>query len=651
MSSKILPIFYRDDISLAYSKFDYLVLGSIFLLGTALRFWGLGNVGLYGDEETMAMPALKILESGLPLLPSGMFYPRAPGQLYLMASSIWIFGSSEWALRFPSAVAGSAGIIAAFFLGKRFLPPRWNILFVLIIALLPSLIATSQTARMYIFLSTFVMLFAVMVFRWEATGSWSTLTGALVVFLIALQFHRLAIFASLLFFFPLLTRPSNKRLKQAILAFVLSGAAFLAFDKWSALKYGKTFTEAIPVIEDKLSPFTIVLADHSWVSGAGLFSALVALFLALYFQQRKSRAFFSAILLFLGAAIAFAFLQYHTGVLLFACGLIFYVYSKGAKVPLLLLITAFGLLLTLQLYFLYQSELFPGRKIIGAVVGTPSIWPYLRFAEYFPAAITLYTILLVYAGTKLVKGFKIPDHYLFFVVSVWVPLLMIGFFKWYIPPRYTIGLVPFFVVACLAALRYLIIDCKPLMSILEAKWSSFLFVPFLIVVFINLPDLRANVNLDYARFPQSSGDRGVDHKGAASFMKTVPLHSGDVVIAEDVLQQTYYLGRVDYWLRSFEDANKGFLREKQGVLYDIYTATPLIGSGEQLSKLLDNDKRGAVYIIGSGETARNRPLFLGNGIFDAIQRYAPRVVYWGRDGQTVIWYFPPARVHTTVTPG
>ena len=79
-----------------YRGSDYLLLVIILSVGTFLRFWGLGNVGLHGDEETMAMPAMSILESGQPLLPSGMFYPRALLNIYLMSGSVWMFGESEW---------------------------------------------------------------------------------------------------------------------------------------------------------------------------------------------------------------------------------------------------------------------------------------------------------------------------------------------------------------------------------------------------------------------------------------------------------------------------------------------------------------------------------------------------------------------------
>jgi len=35
----------------------------------------------HGDEKTMALPVMNLVEHGSPLMPSGMFYPRAVAQL------------------------------------------------------------------------------------------------------------------------------------------------------------------------------------------------------------------------------------------------------------------------------------------------------------------------------------------------------------------------------------------------------------------------------------------------------------------------------------------------------------------------------------------------------------------------------------------
>ena len=96
-----------------YQQRDYIILFGLLAAGAVLRFWGLGNVGLHGDEEKMAMPAMSILTTGEPTLPSGMHYARALLQIYLMSGSVWLFGESEWAFRLPSAVVGSVTGLAA----------------------------------------------------------------------------------------------------------------------------------------------------------------------------------------------------------------------------------------------------------------------------------------------------------------------------------------------------------------------------------------------------------------------------------------------------------------------------------------------------------------------------------------------------------
>lgn len=133
------------------SSAEWSILVLIVLLGALLRFWGLSNIGLHGDEETMGLAVKGILEFGSPILPSGMYYARGLTQTFVMAASAEIFGLTEWALRFPSAVAGTVMIVASYFLGRRFLPAYWSLIFALIIALLPAFISASQTARMYVF--------------------------------------------------------------------------------------------------------------------------------------------------------------------------------------------------------------------------------------------------------------------------------------------------------------------------------------------------------------------------------------------------------------------------------------------------------------------------------------------------------------------
>src|SRR6185312_16687632 len=124
----------------------------IVAVGVFVRFWGLGNVGLHGDEKTMALPAMHLLQYGTPEMPSGFLYPRAVAQLYLIAGSALAFGPSEWAFRLPSALCGVLLVILTWVAGRRFLEPRWNLALTAAVALLPAFIQDAQTARMYVFL-------------------------------------------------------------------------------------------------------------------------------------------------------------------------------------------------------------------------------------------------------------------------------------------------------------------------------------------------------------------------------------------------------------------------------------------------------------------------------------------------------------------
>jgi len=583
------------------------------------------------------------LKSGLPLQPSGMLYVRGLGQLYLMALSAWIFGVSEWALRFPSALVGSMGVLAAFFLGKRFLSPYWNILFVLIIALYPLLITFSQTARMYIFLSTFLMLYAVFVFRWENNDSWKNAAVAFIAFLISISFQRLAIFSSFLFFFPFLTNPSVKRLFQGLLAFFSAGVIFLAYKGWMGSKYFVTLARTMPAAKADLPPFQLLSSIYPWAIISLLFLSLLVLFLSLRIQiQRRNHSILLASITFIIGAIAACFyLQYYAGFLLLVCGAILYLRSDGHKIPLLMLIGLMCFLFSIHFYFLHHSKAFSGAKeVLKSLAGTPSPRIMFTFFKEFPLASLLYIAPFFYAIRRLANGSKAPDHFLFFVISVGIPLLGVGFFKWAVPSRYISQVIPFFIISFLAGFYYLKSNWMPFNKTSLSK-NKVIVSLFLIIMLINPFELKHAINAGYEKFP--------DHKGAAVFMKNLQIGSKDLILAEDVLQQTYYLGKVDYWLKALDRA-KYFVRDNEGTLVDIYTHTPLIGTGKDLENLLKDKTRGTIYIITNGEFPKhgNSSSSLGNGIFEVIDRYHPKVIYKGRDQITVIWSFPPS-THLPVT--
>ncbi|MDD2389432.1 MAG: glycosyltransferase family 39 protein [Desulfobacterales bacterium] len=633
---------YQEHTAVSYKTKDICLFAAILIGGMMLRFWGLGNVGLHGDEETMAMPTMQILKSGQPILPSGLFYPRGLGQLYLMALSVMGFGESEWAFRFPSAVVGTLGVVVAFFLGRRFLPPKWNLLFVLVIALYPSMIIISQTARMYIFVSTFLMLFAILIFRWEVRKTWKSLVAAVIAMLVSIQFHQLAIFCSFLFFFPFLKRPSAKSLIQGAAGFSVTAGAFMLFRRWVNLQYGISYVQTLSLPSGGL--FHASGLSHGLTSsGFIMLLCIIVVAVTAMRHQSKSRAFLLANALLAGAVVVCWLGQYFAGSILFTCASILYLRDSKLKSFLwvvCILPPLLGLMFGIQFHELARAAdgASGTARILKILAGTPSPLVLITFFSELPLASLLYIAVLACAMVQVAKGASLPDHFLLFVLSVGMPLLGIGFFKNRIPNRYLFQLLPFIILCCISGVAWLLQIEALRRPLYGSRYSLGLLFSVLLLMFINPVELSKSINPGYDRFP--------DHKGAAEYIRGLDRHPEDVIMAEDVLQQTFYLGKVDYWLRSLDDAGF-FVKDIDGVLLDNYTHTPLIGSGAELKNILEHENRGAVYIVGSGETATYKNYYLGNGIIDVMSRYPYEIVYQGRDHKTMIWrYSPPGKSAT-----
>jgi hypothetical protein len=141
------------------------------------------------------------------------------------------------------------------------------------------------------------------------------------------------------------------------------------------------------------------------------------------------------------------------------------------------------------------------------------------------------------------------------------------------------------------------------------------------------------VNSGYTNHP--------DHQGAAAYIRSIHPAPRDILIAEDVLEQTYYLGHVDYWLES-RDVAGGYVRMRNGRLEDFYTNVPLIGTAEELEALIARRDRGAIYVIGSGENqADGRRFMRGPGLSALLESPRFKEVWRGRDKLTTVLKVPP----------
>lgn len=127
---------------------DRLLLGSILVLSAALHLWGLGQRSLWFDE---AFVAHVVSHAGwwtiFPILRDTDAHP--PLYYLLMKALTEAMGTSEWVLRFPSALFSVASVSLTFALARRLFSANVALLASLFAGVAPLEVMAGQEARMY----------------------------------------------------------------------------------------------------------------------------------------------------------------------------------------------------------------------------------------------------------------------------------------------------------------------------------------------------------------------------------------------------------------------------------------------------------------------------------------------------------------------
>jgi hypothetical protein len=617
----------------------WILLGVVLCVGTFVRFWNLGGPGLHGDEETMTMAAMHILQDGRPILPSGMFYPRGLSELYLMAASVRIFGESEWALRLPSALAGVATIYLCYVAGRRFLRPQWNIALAATVALLPEMIEYSQTARMYIFMLACVAGSLACLFAWERSGRTGWLIGGVITLIFGIELHALAVTCALLFLMPGLLQGDQRKFLYGVAALAVVMLAYLAIDSWVNSNYPVPPPEYVAQVASQGKPGGAPLQHHPFIFDIAIWIAgAVTAFLAVLLGQRVRPRLpaFCATTLLLASLIAQLAVYYHIAALLGLAGSIVAFRHRGSapiarRYGRFVLGTAVVALVHVGLITAWPGSMI---KLVGAIVGQPSVWPYVRVMEFSIAAGVLLVLATAWGLWGLASRKRVPDYWLLALLGVWIPVFCLGFFVWNMPARYTsASLVP--LLLCAFAFAQHCADRLWAWLRMGAASRPLQNAAVLAVALIavNPASIVAARGAEGSQYP--------DHRGAAQFMRTQNITEDDIVIAEDVLQQTYYLGRVDYWLIGRKHGWR-YLQLVDGRIQDFYTGTAVIDTGEQFRELLDSNPHRRIFVIGSGENQRDGRREMRGKEIDALMRsdrFEPLFV--GNDRTTTVWRAKP----------
>ena len=171
----------------------FLILAGVLLLAAWLRWRYLLSVQPYPDEFVTLLAVRMILQKGVPVLPSGLFYEHGMLFSYAGAAAGALLGYSREAVRGISLVFGVLTVLLTWHVGRRWYLEATGLLAATLLAVAPTAILWSGRARMYALLQLLVLLTLYFVFTGALDDRpvWRRL--ALVCYLAATLTHFVAI--------------------------------------------------------------------------------------------------------------------------------------------------------------------------------------------------------------------------------------------------------------------------------------------------------------------------------------------------------------------------------------------------------------------------------------------------------------------------
>jgi len=627
-------------------------LGAIILtlVSSPPRIAQLSNLSFHGDEETTALAARALAETGTAQMPSGMEYRRALPFTWLNATIAERMGLDEEAsYRLGSAAIGSLTPAALFLVGATLIGGAPAFVAGSLLAVSEWHVVFSRLARMYAPLMFFYLLTAVWLWQWATTGRGRFLALGSVAFALTISLHSLGIFVIQFALLPLAIAGTAAVSAPRLIGFaaIASGLA-IAYDRlfvqppyvsWPGLARGGEFApQDLPPVLPTVASMPIVAA-----------LAAVALAFAGYLFLRAQRdeeppevpfALCAAI----GAAVA--------GILLGQLA------AAGAMILVALLLDRPGLLrLAAQKRRWVYGLMAVGAVWAVAMVATRGTVAGLRATLYFPYpyAVSLLQqqpiVVGLAAGTTiwaiLTRSPATPTRAI--ALSVILPILAIGAVQRWGAFRYFIHFYPFILLLAASGLTG---SVSWVLSQLNQNGARLrhatMGVTLLLVVSgalgqHGLPQTIRVVTLEHG-VPVNPRLHGrsfrSDHARPGRYVRD-HLEDDDIVIAVDALEQAWYVGRVDYWLRGESDARTYLYTEpdEPDVFREIYVSAALLWTEEQFTRIVDENPDRTIWLTTSGEIAENDELALPSelrAVIDRVAREGEEVLV-GRDGVTRVY--------------
>jgi len=276
-----------------------ILLALLTLLGGLMRRYHLGQQGLWFDEADLVMRA----RQPLPALLRNFINPGENGPLYTLGMASWIkaLGTSEVAVRLPSAIAGTLAIPAFYGLGRALRGPRLGLIAAALLTISPYAHWYAQDAKMYslLVLLTIVATWALLAAirhggaAWIAYGIVAAVTlGIHATFLLVLAAH--AVIAVGLWRTGYGVRPAWRQARWLALLIGVAALPLLIWGAIFAVQNGPTWqVKATPwaILQRMLVEFSVThrASDTAQAWGVWLYIALAALGIGLTWWAAKGK--------------------------------------------------------------------------------------------------------------------------------------------------------------------------------------------------------------------------------------------------------------------------------------------------------------------------------------------------------------------------
>lgn len=624
---------------MTFFKKDIILFILLVAMAAIPRFNDLGKLGFYGDEETTSTAAKNLIEKGTPQMNSGMPYHRAIIHTYSNAMFAKLLGKEkELSYRVFSAVLGTLTIPLLFFGFRPLVGATVAFLAASLLGLSDWHVTVSREARMYGPFLFFYLLSSILILKWVVLGRRPNFYFSMFSFTATLTSHLLGIFIAVFGFFPYLLqmKPKVRIAPLVIVSLSLVGCTVLyrqlftlaPYLNWKSLGVvDATVVSKTPLI-DKLPKIFSML--DAWFLLPALFGLVLGILLARVTRDKENNPLFQAIwfCLLTGAGVLAGMGQiYGFGLMLLVSTLLIDdladFIKKGWKtlagLVFILVITSIVIVVTLG----YKATLsFP--------------FPYIPlFALQFPV------LIVVFLGTTLhlsIRPQPEKKHIKLMALAAYLPIVGEGLVKenWN-DLRYLLISYPFILLVAASGVKDLV---TVVLSKVNLKHKATVTMTFIVLSGVIgghglLPAYRV-ATLDYGGNIEVKDWPYPDHKSAGEFVRA-RLKQKDIVIAEDMLEQGWYVGRVDYWLRDFNNVRQYLLLKDDGSYRDIYVNSIVIRP--QDLDFLKSIKDRRIWVITSAETSINKEYFLSADQFEWLNgikgNYKP--VHEGDDGITQVF--------------